>query len=690
MLSKKNLFVVFAALIIASMVLSACAQPQPEPETIIQTVVVTELVEKEGETIVETKIVEVEVEVTPVPEPEETEPPLAAISPEFKNPDTFMIITGAGEQETLDPAWTYETRGSGVEMNIYEGLVLFNREKTDEFVPQLATEWEVNETGDVWTFQLRDGVTFHEGGTLEPHDVAYSVHRALLQDRIDGPHWMTLEAFFGLYSIEDLAMEIAGVESFEEVPDAALVETCEMVKAAVVADDEAGTVTYTLNAPTPWFLSMMVNIFLGSVLDEEWMVENGDWDGDCANWVPFHDPAAQDSLLFARANGTGPYKLDHWTPGEETVLVANEDYWRTEPIWEGGPSGVASIKRAVLKNIPEWGTRLAMFEAGDADFIYVPNQFRPQLKPYFRYSCDMFGECEEVSADGYVRAYENLPDVAMTPAQFNWDINDEGGNPYIGSGALDGNGIPPDFFQDEHVRRAFNWCFDWDVLVEDVLNGDGFQAQGPIIKGMMGYREGEDPLFYNDFDKCAEEFQAAFDGQLWENGLYMQIAYNEGNANRRGMAEILKAGIETVNPDFNVQVIAMPWPVLLNSRRQAKLPIYIGGWQEDFHDPHNWVHPFLHSEGNYGRVINIQSGNPETAAMFDALINEAAALTSVEERTPIYEEIQLKAQEEAAILWGYQVIEAKHFQNWINGWYWNPGLPSQEYNYIYALSKDAP
>ena len=108
MLTKKNLFVVFAMLIITSMVLSACAQPQPqpEPETIIQTVVVTEVVEKEGETVVETKIVEVEVQVTPTPEPEETEPPMAAISPEFKDPDTVVIVGGAGEQETLDPAWT--------------------------------------------------------------------------------------------------------------------------------------------------------------------------------------------------------------------------------------------------------------------------------------------------------------------------------------------------------------------------------------------------------------------------------------------------------------------------------------------------------------------------------------------------------------------------------------------------------
>ena len=690
MFNKKKLFVVFASLIIASMVLSACAQPQPEPETIIQTVVVTELVEKEGETIVETRIVEVEVEVTPVPEPEETEPPMAAISPEFKNPDTFMIITGAGEQETMDPHWTYETRGAGVQSNIYEGMVFFNKDKTDEFLPMLSTGWEVNETGDVWTFQVREGVTFHKGGTLEPHDVAYSMQRGLLQDRIDGAHWMTLEAFFGLYAIKDLAMEIGGVESFDEVSDAALVETCEMVKAAVVADDEAGTVTYNLFAPTPWFLAMLNQSFMGAVLDQEWMVENGDWDGSCETWVDFNDPPEQDSILFQEANGTGPYMLDYWTPGEETVLLANEDYWRTEPMWEGGPSGPASIKRVVLKDIPEWGTRLAMFEAGDADYIYVNAQYRPTLAEYMGLKCQGDGSCEELSEDGYIRAYVDLATPNMTPAQFNWTINSEGGNPFVGSGALDGNGIPPDFFSDIHVRKAFNYCFDWDTLINDVFYGEAKQPQGPIIYEMMGFREGEDPLYSYDMAKCEEEFKAAFDGAVWENGFYMQIAYNQGNQERQGVAEILKAGVEAVNPDFNVQVISMPWPVILNTRRQNKLPVYIGGWMEDFHDPANWVHPFLHSQGAYGRVVNIVESNPELAAEFDAMIGEAAALTEVDDRRPIYEELQLKAQEEAVMLFAYQRTDRFHYQRWIDGWYFNAALSSPQYAYIYAMTKEAP
>ena len=131
----------------------------------------------------------------------------------------------------------------------------------------------------------------------------------------------------------------------------------------------------------------------------------------------------------------------------------------------------------------------------------------------------------------------------------------------------------------------------------------------------------------------------------------------------------------------------MPWPVLLNSRRAQKLPIYVGGWQEDFHDPHNWVQPFLYSQGAYGRVINM---TPETAAEFDEMILAGAALADPEERRPIYEEIQLKAQEEAVVIWMYQPIERSHFQEWIKGYYYNPAYSQAEYTWIYALSKAMP
>jgi peptide/nickel transport system substrate-binding protein len=605
----------------------------------------------------------------------------------FKNADSYVVIT-IGDPETLDPHWTYDTAGSSIQDNIYEGLVYFERERTDAFVPVLATSWEANEAGDVWTFQIREGVTFHEGGTLEPHDVAYSMQRAMLQDRIDGAQWITHEIFFGTYHMYSNVGD--GSLPIDEADPADLVAACEELKTKIVADDEAGTVTFNLHTPAPWFLAVMSNSFAGAVMDQEWMIEQGDWDGTCENWQNWYDPAAEDSILFNAANGTGPYMLEHWIAGEDTVLVRNENYWRADgdPMWEGGPSGLARIERVVIMVVPEWGTRLAMFEAGDADFIVAPAQYNSQVEPmYGTVNCydPNHRSCVEAAEGGWINAFVGLPRPAMTPAQFNWNINDEGGNVFQGSGELDGNGIPSDFFQDQHIRYAFNYCFDYETMIEEALDGEGQQAQGPIIPDMMGYRD-DGFLFSYDPDKCVEEFQAS-DSGVWDTGFYLQLAYNTGNDTRRLASEILKAGIEAVNPNFQITVVGMPWPVLLNTRRSGKLPIYVGGWLEDFHDPHNWVQPFLYSTGTYGRVVNLPE---ELAAEFDAMIEEAASYTDADIRRPIYEAMQLKAQEEAVSIWMYNPLVRYHFSPWIQDWYFNPAYGAATYSYVYSLDKVGP
>jgi peptide/nickel transport system substrate-binding protein len=429
------------------------------------------------------------------------------------------------------------------------------------------------------------------------------------------------------------------------------------------------------------------------------MVANGDWDDDCSSWPRWADPPAEDSLLFDEANGTGPYMLDHWTPTEEIVLTAFQDYWRTEPMWEGGPSGVAKIQRVIIKNVDEWGTRLAMFEAGDADHIYVPPVYRPQMDDYMGIKCSIDeSSCEEVNPDGYIKGFRQLPQSLITPAQMNWSINVEGGNPYIGSGELDGNGIPPDFFKDIHIRSAFNYCFNFDAMINESLAGEGIQAQGPILKGMIGYIEGKPPAFQYDLARCEEEFKLADadhdgipagedDDDIWSRGMYFQIAYNTGNDTRQLASEILKAGLEEVNSKFNVIVLGMPWPVMLESRRQGKLPVTVSGWSEDYHDPHNWAQPFMHSQGTYGRVVNLDA---DLAARLDDLIIRGTEETDLTRRKAIYEEIQQIAMDEVINIWMYQALDGIHFQKWINGFFYNPAFGNPEIAFFYGLSKDAP
>ncbi len=59
--------------------------------------------------------------------------------------------------------------------------------------------------------------------------------------------------------------------------------------------------------------------------------------------------------------GAGPYRFVSFTPGVELVLEAHEQYWRKSP----------SVKRLVLKVVPDEMTRLAMLKRGEADIAYI-------------------------------------------------------------------------------------------------------------------------------------------------------------------------------------------------------------------------------------------------------------------------------------------------------------------------------
>ncbi|NLF02723.1 MAG: hypothetical protein GX601_17285, partial [Anaerolineales bacterium] len=297
------------------------------------------------------------------------------------------------------------------------------------------------------------------------------------------------------------------IEDFASVPEDVLVQVCEDVKAAVQYDDEARTLTLNLKAPFGPVLQLLSNGW-ASPLDMEWMVEQGDWDGDCSTWVQHHDPVAEDSPIFNAENGTGPFRLEYWKPGDEIAFTRFDGYWRTEPMWEGGPSGPAFFDRVVYKMVDEWGTRFAMFQAGDLDFNYVPKQYADQIDPMVAEECDyVTGECETVNAGGQFRLYKGLPSTSSADFFFAMDVKPE--STFIGSGSLDGSGIPPDFFADVHIRRAFAACFDYDTYITDVEMGEALQRNGPIIQPMTGFDPEDPPMPVFDMAKCEEEFKLA-------------------------------------------------------------------------------------------------------------------------------------------------------------------------------------
>ncbi|HEX2993380.1 MAG TPA: ABC transporter substrate-binding protein [Anaerolineales bacterium] len=179
-------------------------------------------------------------------------------------------------------------------------------------------------------------------------------------------------------------------------------------------------------------------------------------------------------------------------------------------------------------------------------------------------------------------------------------------SPYVGSGQLDGNGIPADFFADEHIRKAFGYAFDFETYINDVFRGEAVQAIQLPLAGMPGY-DPEAPHYTFDIEKATEEFkladldkdgtpageEAEDGGDVWNMGFRVQMLYNQGNTTRQTVAEILAASLSEINEKFVVEVLGLPWPAYLTAQRAGQIPIMTAGWLEDIHDPHNWYQPYM-------------------------------------------------------------------------------------------------
>ena len=88
---------------------------------------------------------------------------------------------GLGQIPTLDPAQVNLGIVAGELLsNIFSGLVQFDEELG--IVADLAEEWAVSEDGLVYTFNLRSGLTFHNGDTLTANDFIYTYERTTNPD----------------------------------------------------------------------------------------------------------------------------------------------------------------------------------------------------------------------------------------------------------------------------------------------------------------------------------------------------------------------------------------------------------------------------------------------------------------------------------------------------------------------------
>jgi peptide/nickel transport system substrate-binding protein len=214
-----------------------------------------------------------------------------------------LVVAQAADAIALDPVGVTDSESIEIGELLFEGLVGWKAGTTD-IEPRLATSWQVSEDGLTWTFQLRDGVVFHDGAPLDGKAVVYSFERLLDPQHPhylkEGSYWRTL--------LKDVQR--------------------------VVATDRLVVEIHTLRPYAPLL-------------------------GDLASYPIVSPPAVErwGDAFRDHPVGTGPYAFEAWNKGEQIVVHRFDHYWGARP----------DLARIVFQVVVDARQRLIDLESGSVD-----------------------------------------------------------------------------------------------------------------------------------------------------------------------------------------------------------------------------------------------------------------------------------------------------------------------------------
>jgi peptide/nickel transport system substrate-binding protein len=217
---------------------------------------------------------------------------------------TLKLGMSPGPSTEIDPLKVADEGGLGIMSQSGEFLA-FSDDKL-KLQPRLAESWKPSEDGKVWTFKIRQGVKFHDGTTMTAQDVAASINA--LSDPKNGSN--ALSTFDGVLSKDS----------------------------AKALDDS--TVQFQLDAPNGNFPYLVSSDNYNAVIVPK-DADPGDWE-----------------KTFP---GTGPWKLDKYTPNSGITYVKNADYW--------DKTRVPKLDRQQVKFYPKEQAQILALQSGDVDVL---------------------------------------------------------------------------------------------------------------------------------------------------------------------------------------------------------------------------------------------------------------------------------------------------------------------------------
>ncbi|PMP79199.1 MAG: ABC transporter substrate-binding protein [Mesoaciditoga sp.] len=606
-----------------------------------------------------------------------------ALAESVVNPDT-IVEEEIGPLVTLDPVWSYDTASGEAIFQLYNDLVQYDGTSTVKLAPMLSTnvpsvaDGTILDNGTTYVFHIRQGVYFHNGDLMTPQDVVYSLERRVIFDRAGGPSWLIatplLPKIDGQYvstivqvvayelglkdplnytSLSSLGIFATGTKNpLNDKYKQALINAFNLL--AKDFEIKGNDVIIHLPQPYPPFLYILASQN-STIFDQKWCAAQGAWNGDANNWWYYHNPTESEDPIFMKENGTGPYELNYIVPGREIAFKRFDKYW----------AGPAKIKNVVIKYVNEFTTRLLDLESGQADIIYVPVE-----------------NLSQVENNPNIRVITGLPTLNVDGIAFEWNISSQG-NPFIGSGKLDGNGIPPDFFSNLDVRKAFEYLFPYKQYIQQAFNGMAIQPNSAIIQGLLGY-DPNLPTYEQNLAKATEYFKKAYNGELWEKGFKFTAVCNTGNTTDLLALQALSNYARQINPKFHINIVSELWSNFLNDALSGKLPMYPAGWAADFPDPYDFAEAYYASNGTYSGSLG-QNYISFAQKTMDPLVNALINTVNTKQRIEIAKKLSELDHENALYIWTNQPDEYFVERTWVKGWYWN-AMEAGVVNF-YALSK---
>ncbi|MBI3660193.1 hypothetical protein HY230_06945 [Candidatus Acetothermia bacterium] len=597
--------------------------------------------------------------------------------------DTF-VYDNISQPETLDPGWAFDTASFISIQQLYEPLLTYKGGKTDEFVPVLAESYTVSADGLTYTFKIRSGVKFHDGSDLTAADVAYSIQRIIAIDRDGGSAFLHLDPLLDIGSTRDNKGNLLATAVGKPLNEA----ICN-----AVTTPDANTVVFHLAKPFAPYPQVLAggqsHIISKSFTIAQAKAQNKTDFGGCPlsadDLKKVNNPDDPSKLaLFTAANGTGPFKLVNWDQAQKIVTLAKNDSYPGNR--NNGPA--ASFKNLIFKEVDENTTRYLELGNGAADFVDANRADIPQV--------------EKIKD---VLVVDDLPGLVVAVFNFNFDIKGGDKNPLIGSGKCDGKGVPTDFWRDANVRKAFALSFDHDTYVRDIFLGKAISPATPDVKGLPYYDGNVKGITFNR-EAARAAFAAAKCGTakdapaLNSVGFTFTARFNNGNLARQAAGNLLKLQVESFNRNYHINVEGVPFADILKQIADGTLPTYILGWAPDYIDDSDYIDQWVGSNahgasfsgpGSIDKLPEWGTAGKTKGGVeyknWDELLDKGKSTADSNVRKDIYSWTQQLYVDNAI---GIPLSQPSVFsvqRSSLDGWYYNPGFPSNEFPPLNNLAK---